>query len=137
MELRSLLGCTTSGNSNLKCPILFLSISKPVLTSVFSWYSYFLRPWDFPGNSTGVGCHFLLQGIFPTQRSNPGLLHYRKTFYRLRDGYTNSDSLIKFLAANMSLATFLKAEYGKSSQELSQDRGPTCPYIMNHLPLCP
>ena len=26
---------------------------------------------------TGVGCHFLLQGIFPTQGSNPGLLHYR------------------------------------------------------------
>ena len=25
-----------------------------------------LCPWDFPGNSTGVGCHFLLQGIFPT-----------------------------------------------------------------------
>ena len=24
-------------------------------------------PWDFPGKSTGVGCHFLLQGIFPTQ----------------------------------------------------------------------
>ena len=25
-----------------------------------------LRPWDFLGKSTGVGCHFLLQGIFPT-----------------------------------------------------------------------
>ena len=24
-------------------------------------------PWDFPGKNTGVGCHFLLQGIFPTQ----------------------------------------------------------------------
>ena len=30
---------------------------------------------DSPGKSTGVGCHFLLQGIFPTQRSNPGLPH--------------------------------------------------------------
>ena len=28
-----------------------------------------LRPWDFPGKSTGVGCHFLLQGSFPTQGS--------------------------------------------------------------------
>ena len=26
---------------------------------------------------TGVGCHFLLQGIFPTQRSNPHLLHWQ------------------------------------------------------------
>ena len=32
----------------------------------------FLCPWDFPGKDTGVVCHFLLQGIFPTQ---PGSLH--------------------------------------------------------------
>ena len=32
-----------------------------------------LCPWDFPGKNTGVGCHFLLQGIFPTQGSNPCL----------------------------------------------------------------
>ena len=25
-----------------------------------------LCPWDSPGKNTGVGCHFLLQGIFPT-----------------------------------------------------------------------
>ena len=31
--------------------------------------------WDFPGKNIGVGCHFLLQGIFPTQGSNPGLLY--------------------------------------------------------------
>ena len=34
-----------------------------------------LYPWDFPGKNTGVGCHFLLQGIFLTQESNPCLLH--------------------------------------------------------------
>ena len=34
--------------------------------------------WDSAGKNTGVGCHFLLQGIFPTQRSNPGLLHCRQ-----------------------------------------------------------
>ena len=42
-----------------------------------------LHPWDFPGKSTGVGCHFLLQGIFPTQGSNPGLPHCRQTLYCL------------------------------------------------------
>ena len=42
-----------------------------------------LRPWDFQGKSTGVGCHFLLQGIFPTQGSNPGLSHCRQTLYHL------------------------------------------------------
>ena len=34
-------------------------------------------PWDSPGKNTGVGCHFLLQGIFPTQGSNPFLLHWQ------------------------------------------------------------
>ena len=32
-----------------------------------------LCPWDFLGKNIGVDCHFLLQGIFPTQRSNPCL----------------------------------------------------------------
>jgi len=36
-----------------------------------------LCPWDFPGKNTGVGCHFLLQGIFPTQGSNLCLLHWQ------------------------------------------------------------
>ena len=38
---------------------------------------------DSPGKNTGVGCHSLLQGIFPTQGSNPDLLHCRQTLYHL------------------------------------------------------
>ena len=34
-----------------------------------------LHPWNFPGKSTGVGFHFLFQGLFPTQGWNPGLPH--------------------------------------------------------------
>ena len=33
-----------------------------------------LCPWDSPGKNTGVGCCAHLQGIFPTQGSDPGLL---------------------------------------------------------------
>ena len=40
-------------------------------------------PLDFPGKNTGVGCHFLLQGIFPNQGSNPGLLCCWQTLYCL------------------------------------------------------
>ena len=40
-----------------------------------------LPPWNFPSKSTGVDCHFLLQGIFPTQCSNPGLPHCRQMLY--------------------------------------------------------
>ena len=37
-----------------------------------------LCPWDFPGKNIGVGCHFLLHGIFPTQGSNLHLQHWQK-----------------------------------------------------------
>ena len=36
-----------------------------------------------PGKNTGVGCHALLQGIFPTQEWNPGLPHCRQILYHL------------------------------------------------------
>ena len=36
-----------------------------------------LCSWHSPGKNTGVGCHFLLQGIFPTQRSNLSLLRWQ------------------------------------------------------------
>ena len=46
----------------------------------YSWQPHGLYPtrllclWNSPGKKTGVGCHFLLQGIFPTQGWNPHLL---------------------------------------------------------------
>ena len=42
-----------------------------------------LRTWDSPGKNTGVGCHALLQGVFPIQGLNPGFLHYRWILYCL------------------------------------------------------
>ena len=38
---------------------------------------------DSPGKNAKVGCHALLQGIFPTQGLNPGILHCRWILYRL------------------------------------------------------
>ena len=38
---------------------------------------------DSPGKITGVGGHALLQGIFPTQGLNTGLLHCRQILYHL------------------------------------------------------
>ena len=40
-------------------------------------------PWNSPGQNTGVGCLSLLQGIFPSQGSNPGLPHCRWILYQL------------------------------------------------------
>ena len=39
-----------------------------------------LCPWGFSRQKYGVRCHALLQRIFPTQGSNPGLLHCRRFF---------------------------------------------------------
>ena len=41
------------------------------------------RPWNSPDQNTGLGCCSLLQGIFPTQGSNPGLPHCRQILYQL------------------------------------------------------
>ena len=38
-------------------------------------FATLLSPWDSPGKNTGLSCHALLQGIFPTQGSNLNLLH--------------------------------------------------------------
>ena len=42
-----------------------------------------LCPWNSPDKNTGAGCHSLLQGIFLTLGSNPGLLHCRQILYHL------------------------------------------------------
>ena len=58
---------------------LCLTLCDPMECSL----TRFLHPWDFPGKNTGVGCHFLLQEIFPTQGLKPGLPHCRQTLYCL------------------------------------------------------
>ena len=69
------------------CPILCNPMdSKP---------TRLLHPWDFPGKSTRVDCHFLLQGIFPTQESYPGFPHCRQTLYHLsHQGSPNTTILV-------------------------------------------
>ena len=50
------------------------------------WPTRILCPWNFIGKNTGVGCHFLLQGIFLTEGSNLHflcLLHCRQILYPL------------------------------------------------------
>ena len=48
------------------------------------------------GKNNGVGCHAFLQGIFPTQGSNPGLLHCRQIFYHL--SHHGSPRILEWIA---------------------------------------
>ena len=68
------------------CPFFCLVVAQscPTLCDPMDYSpNRLLYPWDSPSKNTGVGCHFLLQGIFPTQGSNPRLLHCRQILYSL------------------------------------------------------
>ena len=58
---------------------------------------------DSPGKNTGVGCHDLLQGIFPTQGSNPGLLYYRQILYHL--SHQGSPRILEWVAYPFSMGS--------------------------------
>ena len=64
-----------------------------------------LCPWDLPGKNTGVGCHFLLQGIFPTQGVNPGLLYCRQILYQWATREAHMHLSLKNLKTDISFWT--------------------------------
>ena len=82
---------TRSESEKWKCYLLScLTLYSP--TTVAHWL---FCPWDFPGKNTGVGCHALLEGIFPIQGSNPGLLPCQQILYHL--SHQESPSTIRLV----------------------------------------
>ena len=63
-----------------------------------------------PGKNTGVGCHALLEEIFPTQGSNPGLLHCSWILYHLN----HQGSPLFFLGAFLISLFSVTTESGES-----------------------
>ena len=57
-------------------------------------------PWNSPGHNTGGGSLSFLQGIFPTQESNPGLPHCRKILYQL--SHKGSPRILEWVACPFS-----------------------------------
>ena len=76
--------------------------------------SRLLCPWDFPGKNTGVVCHFLLQGIFPTQGWNPRLLHWQVDSLPL----SHQGSPRRNIACLMWLSTYPSLARGTQSRIL-------------------
>ena len=58
---------------------------------------------DSPRKNTGMGCHALLQGIFPTQGLNPGLPHCRQILYSL--SHQGSPRILEWVAYPFSMGT--------------------------------
>ena len=80
------MGFSTPGSSVLHSTGSEVKWSRSVMSnSATPWTEAYrlLCPWDFPGKNVGVGCHFLLQEIFPTQGLNLDLPYCRQTLYHL------------------------------------------------------
>ena len=70
---------------------------------------------DSPGKDTGVGCHALLQGIFSTQRSNPGLKHCKQILYHWATrGCINLFELVFFFFFLINTQSSVARLYGSS-----------------------
>ena len=73
---------------------------------------------DSPGNNSGMGCHVLLQGIFPTQKSTQGLLHCRCILYQL--SYQGNPSKM-YLMVTTNPAGFQEYTYHMNRNNLFSD----------------
>ena len=80
--------------------------SKEIIPNCFSHIRLFATPWTIyspwnsTGQNTGVGSLSLLQGIFPTQGSNPGLPHCRWILYQL--SHKGSPRILEWVASLFS-----------------------------------
>ena len=84
----------------LLCPTLYDPTDWTVTHRV-------LCPWNSLNKNTGADCHSLLQGIFLTQGSNPGLLHCRQILYHLshqQSPYTHRNTTQISMPFNVSIA---------------------------------
>ena len=78
--------------------VYLVCFSRSVMSNSFQPHGLeptrFLCPWNSPGQNAGVGCHFLLQGIFLTQRFNLSPLNYRQILYHLNNQGSRKGILI-------------------------------------------
>ena len=85
-----------------------------------------LSPWNSPGQNTGVGILSLLQGIFPTQGSNPGLPHCRQILCQLSHKWSEMKSLSRvwLFATRWTVAHQAPPSTGFSRQEYCHKGSP-------------
>ena len=82
--------------NEIMCVCVWLSLYDPM---DYSWLSSSVHG-DSPGKNTGMGCHTLLQGIFPTQGLNPGFPHCRQILYHL--SHQESPRILEWVACIFS-----------------------------------
>ena len=107
-----------------KVTVCFCSFWSEICSVVSNslWPHELYSPWHSPGQNTEVGSLSLLQGIFPTQGSNPGLLHCRWVLYQLSHKGSFSFRLENFFLIVKGLSPILCIQcdqnYSKQSVNL-------------------
>ena len=87
-------------NLHAECTVLIAPQLCPSLRPHRLYPTRLLCPWSSPGKNTGVGCHFLLQGIYATQELNPALLHCRQILYHLsHQGIPQGNCIMEYYLA--------------------------------------
>ena len=85
--------------------IIICEWSEKSLSHVLTLQPQWLySPWNSPGQNTGGGRLSLLQGIFPTQEWNPGLLHCGQILYQL--SHKGSPRILEWVAYPLSRGSF-------------------------------
>ena len=74
--------------------------------SLMKQFPLIISLYNSPGKKTGVGCHFLLQGIFPKQGSNLGVVHARQILYCLTQQGSPLSICAKSLVVSDSLQPY-------------------------------
>ena len=88
------LSCTPENNTQIVTLSEGESESYSVVSNSLRPHGLY-SPWNSPGKNTGVGSLSLLQGIFPSQGSNPGLLHCGWILYQLSHQGSPCEYLVK------------------------------------------
>ena len=77
-------------------------------------------PWNSPGRDTGVGSLSLLQGIFPIQESNRGLLYCRQILYQLSH-HGSPVSPTKYVSLKKQIQSFFPKSNHHSTLQILED----------------
>ena len=90
----SLMDCSALGFPVLHYLWAFAQVSRSLMSDSLRPHGLY-SPRNSPGQNTGMDSCWLLQGIFPTQEPDPGLLHCRQILYQL--SHQETLSLLKLV----------------------------------------
>ena len=130
-------------------PLALLGESFTTSFSLWKWKSLscvdplqphrLYSPWNSPGQNTAVGSYSFLQGIFPTQGSNPGLPHCRWILYQLsyqgKPLFSGNHQILFLQISKFTLCWFcVNVTFLFQWESRQSEEGFLTPYHLTYLP---